>query len=134
MIGTPELILILIAALFLFGPEKLPELARTLGKISGEFRKAQNEVEQEFKKAQMETDQITGEFRKTQKEIEQEFKKAPETGKKSDQILNEKDRRIHLQAIDMGINIQNKTTEELEKEIAKIKEGLPTKSKQEMKQ
>ncbi len=50
MIGTPELILILIVALFLFGPDKLPEMARSLGKASGEFKKAQIEAEHELKK------------------------------------------------------------------------------------
>ena len=41
MIGSTELIAILIAALFLFGPDKLPELARSLGSAVGEFKKAQ---------------------------------------------------------------------------------------------
>ena len=41
MIGSTELIAILIAALFLFGPNKLPELARSLGSAVGEFKKAQ---------------------------------------------------------------------------------------------
>lgn len=50
MIGTSELILILIAALFLFGPNKLPELARSLGKAAGEFKKAQMETEFEIKR------------------------------------------------------------------------------------
>ncbi|WP_243684016.1 twin-arginine translocase TatA/TatE family subunit [Methanosarcina barkeri] len=39
MIGTPELIAILVAVLFLFGPQKLPELARSLGGAMGEFKK-----------------------------------------------------------------------------------------------
>jgi sec-independent protein translocase protein TatA len=41
MIGSTELIAILIAALFFFGPNKLPELARSLGIALGEFKKAQ---------------------------------------------------------------------------------------------
>jgi sec-independent protein translocase protein TatA len=41
MIGSTELIAILVAALFLFGPNKLPELARSLGSAMGEFKKAQ---------------------------------------------------------------------------------------------
>lgn len=39
-IGTPELVLIVIAALVLFGPRKLPELGRMLGKSLAEFRRA----------------------------------------------------------------------------------------------
>jgi len=48
MLGTGEVILILLAALILFGPSKLPELARTLGKGMREFKRAQNEVESEI--------------------------------------------------------------------------------------
>ena len=48
MIGPAELIAILIAALFLFGPQKLPELARSLGGAVGEFKKAQRAAELEL--------------------------------------------------------------------------------------
>jgi sec-independent protein translocase protein TatA len=48
MIGSMELIAILIAALFLFGPRKLPELARSLGSAVGEFKKAQRAAELEL--------------------------------------------------------------------------------------
>ena len=48
MIGSTELIAILIAALFLFGPNKLPELARSLGSAMGEFKKAQMAAELEL--------------------------------------------------------------------------------------
>ena len=49
MIGTTELILILIVALFLFGSNKLPELARSLGRAAGEFKKARIETEHQLK-------------------------------------------------------------------------------------
>jgi len=39
-IGAPELILIFVVALLIFGPRKLPELGRALGRGIGEFRKA----------------------------------------------------------------------------------------------
>jgi len=43
-IGTGELIVILVAALVIFGPSKLPELARTLGKSIREFQLAAREI------------------------------------------------------------------------------------------
>ena len=43
-IGAPELIIILVIALIIFGPRKLPELGRSLGKSIGEFKKASNEL------------------------------------------------------------------------------------------
>lgn len=48
MIGSTELIAILIAALLLFGPQKLPQLARSLGGAVGEFKKAQRAAELEM--------------------------------------------------------------------------------------
>lgn len=54
-IGNGEILLIFIAILLLFGAKKLPELARGLGKGMKEFKKAQNEIEEEFKSAADET-------------------------------------------------------------------------------
>ena len=39
-LGIPEMILIFIVALIVFGPKRLPEIGRTLGKALGEFKKA----------------------------------------------------------------------------------------------
>lgn len=46
-IGTGELIVILIVALIVFGPQKLPELGRAVGKAMAEFRKASETLQQE---------------------------------------------------------------------------------------
>jgi len=43
-IGLPELILIFVVALLLFGPRKLPEIGRSIGKAMGEFRRASNDL------------------------------------------------------------------------------------------
>ena len=43
-IGMPELIIIMVIALVIFGPRKLPELGRSLGKSLGEFKRASNEL------------------------------------------------------------------------------------------
>ena len=43
-LGLPELLVIFIVALLVFGPRKLPEIGRTLGKALGEFRKATDEL------------------------------------------------------------------------------------------
>lgn len=48
-IGMPELIVILVIALVVIGPHKLPELARSLGKGFAEFKKAADEMQQNFK-------------------------------------------------------------------------------------
>ena len=42
-LGAPELFLIFVVALIVFGPNKLPEIGKSLGKMMAEFRKASNE-------------------------------------------------------------------------------------------
>jgi sec-independent protein translocase protein TatB len=48
MFSVPHLIIIFAVALMVFGPEKLPELARTLGKVMGEFRRATGDLRSTF--------------------------------------------------------------------------------------
>ncbi len=43
-IGFPELVVIFVVALLVFGPRKLPELGKTLGKGLAEFKRASNEL------------------------------------------------------------------------------------------
>src|SRR5690349_24632189 len=43
-IGMPEMLIILIIALIIFGPRKLPEIGKSLGKSLAEFKKASNEL------------------------------------------------------------------------------------------
>lgn len=57
-LGVPELLLILAVALIVFGPRKLPEIGRTLGKALGEFRRAtddlKNTIEREVRLEELE--------------------------------------------------------------------------------
>lgn len=70
-IGVTELIFIFVLALLIFGPRKLPELGRTLGKALGEFRKASTdlraavedemrEIEREAKEAETQAREAIG--------------------------------------------------------------------------
>lgn len=43
-LGVPELLLIFVVILIVFGPRKIPEIGRTLGKALGEFRKATDDL------------------------------------------------------------------------------------------
>ena len=43
-LGLPELLMIFVVALIVFGPRKLPEIGKTLGKALGEFKKASDEL------------------------------------------------------------------------------------------
>jgi TatA/E family protein of Tat protein translocase len=67
-LGMPEMIFIFLLALVIFGPRKLPELGRQLGKALGEFKKASNEF-----KSQLETEMLNI-------ELEERARKQPEPG------------------------------------------------------
>jgi len=58
-LGFPELIVIFVIALLVFGPKRLPELGRTFGKAMNEFRRASNElrsvVEEEVREFERQT-------------------------------------------------------------------------------
>lgn len=47
-IGMPELLVILVVALVVLGPKRLPEVARSIGKAVGEFRRQSTEIVEDF--------------------------------------------------------------------------------------
>jgi sec-independent protein translocase protein TatA len=49
-LGVPEMMVIFLLALVLFGPKKLPELGRTIGKALTEFRRASTELKSSFER------------------------------------------------------------------------------------
>jgi len=55
-IGMPELLLILGLALIVLGPKKLPELAKALGKGLAEFRRATDDLKNEFRQMEREVE------------------------------------------------------------------------------
>lgn len=60
-IGMPELLLILGLALIVLGPKKLPELAKALGKGLAEFRRATDELKDEFRQMERDVEDSTSE-------------------------------------------------------------------------
>jgi len=58
-LGVPEMMVIFILALVLFGPKKLPEIGRTLGKAITEFRKASTELKATFEREMQTLEQET---------------------------------------------------------------------------
>jgi len=87
------ILLIIIAILLLFGPSKIPELARSIGKAWGEFKRGKMEVEREIKE----------ELRKA----EAAEKEMPET-------------RIVRAAKELGIDVAAKNEDQLKLEISKV--------------
>jgi sec-independent protein translocase protein TatA len=60
-IGMPELLLILGLALIVLGPKKLPELAKALGKGLAEFRRATDDLKEEFRQMEREVEDASAE-------------------------------------------------------------------------
>ena len=72
-IGMPEMLLIMAVALIVIGPKKLPDLARSLGRAFGEFKKATNDL-----KESLEIDTDLSEVTSTFDEVGDEIKKSVE--------------------------------------------------------
>jgi len=77
-IGFPEMVLIFVVALLVFGPKRLPELGRSLGKGLSEFRRASSDlkhsIEREIEAAEIE--QSIAETQKATEKAKYEVKQA----------------------------------------------------------
>lgn len=75
-IGMPELAVILVVALVVLGPRRLPELARTLGKGLAEFRKVTGDVNKELQGARDLIEREAREHERLAREMEREQRRA----------------------------------------------------------
>lgn len=64
-IGTSELLLIGLVALIVFGPRKIPELARTAGKLMAEFRRSTDDFKKTWEREASMLDEFTAEIKST---------------------------------------------------------------------
>jgi len=71
-IGTQELFIIFLVALVLFGPKKLPEIGRTVGRALSEFRRASNELKATFDRELSNLEAETKEIKEIGTSIQQE--------------------------------------------------------------
>ena len=74
-IGVPELIVIFLVALLVFGPRKLPELGKTLGKGLAEFKRASDDlkrtIEDEIEQGKHQVSEIRDEVSSARHEVEE---------------------------------------------------------------
>lgn len=115
MIGSTELIAILIAALFLFGPQKLPGLARSLGSAMGEFKKAQRAAELELTEFDAYTRKAANKSREKEEDKEKlDGSPAEDVKEKKDSENNDKKTKVNpLNALECRPSLpdQEKTPE-----------------------
>ncbi len=76
-VGIPEILVILVLALIVIGPDKLPEIAKTLGKTMAEFKKVVDGVKSSIEEEQKEIKKSVEEpaFRMTLEDKEESLKK-----------------------------------------------------------
>jgi sec-independent protein translocase protein TatA len=94
--GPTEMILIAVVVIILFGAKKIPELGKSVGKFTGEFKKGQKEVELEMKDME--------------RSAELKHKKEEEDSKLT---------KIQKMARDAGLDISGKTDDQLLDEMEK---------------
>ena len=75
-IGAPELVIILVVALVVLGPKRLPELARGLGRTLGEFRRATSGVTEELGNARIMLEEEVRQAEQTAQQEPEEKKSA----------------------------------------------------------
>jgi TatA/E family protein of Tat protein translocase len=84
-IGMPELIIIFVIALIIFGPRKLPELGRSLGKSIAEFKRTSNDLRNTLEEEiRLEEQQQARAQRVTAKDAASEAPSAPASGGEQD--------------------------------------------------
>jgi len=71
-LGYPEMVFIFLLALILFGPKKLPELGRTVGKALTEFRRASTELKSTFDREMKSLEQETESFKEVANQYQSE--------------------------------------------------------------
>ncbi|MDG2989765.1 TatA/E family twin arginine-targeting protein translocase [Candidatus Synechococcus calcipolaris G9] len=76
-IGLPEMVVILVVALLIFGPKKLPEIGRSLGKALRGFQDASREFQDEVKRQTTALEQDSGTTESTPLESESTSSKEP---------------------------------------------------------
>ena len=75
-IGAPELVIILVVALVVLGPKRLPELARGLGRTLGEFRRATSGITEELGNARVMLEEEVRQAEQTAQQEPEEKKSA----------------------------------------------------------
>lgn len=75
-LGVQEMLVIFLVALVLFGPKKLPELGRTIGKALTEFRRASNDLKATFDREMQALERETNELKDTGHQISSEIQSA----------------------------------------------------------
>jgi sec-independent protein translocase protein TatA len=76
-LGVPEMMVIFIVALVLFGPKKLPEIGRNVGKAITEFRRASSELKETFNKEIQQLENETAPIKDAARDLANQYQNEP---------------------------------------------------------
>lgn len=113
-IGTSELILIGMVALIVFGPRKLPQIARTIGKTMADFRKTTNdfkstwEKEVNFDEPEVQSKNFTNDLKPVENSIQGETKQIAE----ANQMIQPEIKEISSSEMEKLMAMKEKSVEE----------------------
>jgi len=110
-LGFSEVLVILVFALLLFGPDKLPEMARKLGKYYAQLMKYKEFLDEEIRKGMFEADM---KYENKKKKRKKPIKKIKEPEESEEEDIDDDLRSI---AESLGIEVEGKSREEVLKEI-----------------
>jgi TatA/E family protein of Tat protein translocase len=132
-IGLPELLIIGAIALIVFGPNKLPELARAFGRAMREFKKATDEVKESFEaetrdleeiKSAIANENILGDLAKEVSTLEETSLETVVTGESLPEALGQVEASSSEKIVDSPE--EKKTEEQNEVKLEGTKEGTPS--------
>lgn len=75
MLSWGEIMLVFLIALLLFGADKIPDFARTAGKMMGEYRKVRDSLRDEIESVKDELEEVKDEVSKIESDIEDNIEK-----------------------------------------------------------
>lgn len=113
-IGMPEMLLILAVALIVIGPKKLPDLAKSLGRAMGEFKKATSEIKQSIG-----VDADFKEVKETFTDIQKDIK-----GTVSFDTIDEYKPDLSTPVESPSQNVQNSETKDTDEALGDLKQAF----------
>jgi len=119
-LGAQELIVIFIVAFLVFGPKRLPELGRTLGKGIRELKNAMRNVKDSLEESEF---NVSKEINEAKTDLQESIKKAIEPE------VKEKPEKEKNQTIKQGNNMTERSGEDSQSKTAEEKEDKPESEK-----
>ncbi len=115
IVGTEWIFIVLVVVILLFGSNRVPEVARSIGKALGEFHKGKAELEREIKAA---NDLAETEVKSASDIVNPSSTSSTSTPPiKVDSPVKSEEDKIKKIAQDLGLNSEGKSEDEIKKEI-----------------